>query len=96
MNNPTMVWVAEVVDHANRLLGDRHLQIGPSHFMVEDLDDVLLRQIWRYSIRPYVEEHFFDDPDRVADFELDALRGALASDTMAEVEADDDAPPGTQ
>ncbi len=92
MNNPTMAWVADVVDHANRLLGDRHLQIGPSHFMVEDLDDVLLRQIWRYSIIPYVEEHFFDDPDRVADFELDVLRSAVASGALADAEVGDDAP----
>lgn len=96
MNNPAMAWVSDVVDHANRLLGDRHLQIGPSHFMVEDLDDVLLRQIWRYSIIPYVEEHFFDDPDRVADFELDVLRSALPSGTVSDAEMDDDAPSGSE
>lgn len=90
-NNPAMAWIADVVDHANRLLGDRHLQIGPSHFMVDDLDEVLLGQIWRYSILPYVEEHFFDDPDRVADFDLDTLRNALAADTVTEVETDGDA-----
>lgn len=95
VNNPAMVWVADVVDHANRLLGDRHLQIGPSHFMVDDLDEVLLRQIWRYSIIPYVEEHFFDDPDRVADFALDVLRSALPSEPVTQPAAADDAPSGS-
>ena len=63
--------------------------------MVEDLDEVWLRQIWRYSILPYVEEHFFDDPDRVADFDLDTLKRALVTDTVTEVEAAGDAASGT-
>ena len=35
---PEMVYVADLVDAANRLLPDRHLQIGPSYFMRAGLD----------------------------------------------------------
>lgn len=86
-NKPEMLFVADVVDLANDLIGDRHLQIGPSHFMVDDLNQSSLRRIWTYSILPYVEEHFFDEPDRVDDFALDILRAQLAPATS---EATDD------
>jgi 5-methylcytosine-specific restriction protein B len=70
---PTMVHVADVVDAANRMLPDRHLQIGPSHFMRPGLDRQWLERIWAHSILPYVEEHFFDEPDRVEEFALGAI-----------------------
>lgn len=72
-NRPDMLFVADVVDEANAELEDRNLQIGPSHFMRESLDQTSLERIWRFSIIPYIQEHFFDDPDRVEDFELATL-----------------------
>ncbi len=39
-----------------------------------DLDERWLERIWRYSVLPYLEEQFFDEPDRIADFALEALR----------------------
>ena len=42
-----MVWVADVVDKANELLGDdRHAAIGPSYFMKPDLDEAAVKRIW--------------------------------------------------
>ena len=32
-NSPQMNWVADLVETANRKLKDRHMAIGPSHFM---------------------------------------------------------------
>ena len=83
-NAPAMVWVADVVDRANDLLrDDRHAAIGPSYFMRPDLDDAAVRRIWRYSVLPYIEERLFGDPaGRLAEFDLDKLRGiAAAADT---------------
>ena len=45
--------------------------------MRENLDDVWLDRIWTYSILPYIEEHFFDDPDRVDDFTLAKLKDSV-------------------
>ncbi len=70
-------YVADLVDLANGRLPDRHLAIGPSHFMRPDLDRAGLERIWKHSIMPFIEEQFFDEPDRVAEFELAALEIAL-------------------
>jgi 5-methylcytosine-specific restriction protein B len=70
---PEMAYVADLVDAANRALPDRHLQIGPSHFMRPGLNRQWLERIWAHSVLPYVEEQFFDEPERAQEFELSRL-----------------------
>jgi 5-methylcytosine-specific restriction protein B len=72
-NIPTMQYVADLVDHVNSLLPDRHMAIGPSHFMREGLDRKWFERIWSHSILPYIEEQYFDEPDRALTFELTRL-----------------------
>ena len=86
-NAPHMAWVADVVDRANENLNDRHAVIGPSHFMVDNLDEALVQLKWEHSILPHIEEHFFDEPDRLADFKLQKLRGVATSSDSVEDEA---------
>lgn len=76
-HRPEMVWVADMVDLVNRELSDRHLAIGPSHFMKDTLDAAWVEKIWRHAVLPYIEEHFFGEADRVRDFELARLRARL-------------------
>ncbi len=84
-----MEWVANVVDRANRLLGDdRHAAIGPSYFMKDDLDDAQVELIWKHSVFPYIEERLFGQDDRLGQFNLDALRGEVAQ--VEESQTDDD------
>ena len=75
--NPEMLWVADVVDEANKRLKNRDLAIGPSYFMRPNLDEEWVELIWEHSIRPYVEEQLFGETDRVKEFELDKLRGKV-------------------
>jgi 5-methylcytosine-specific restriction protein B len=70
---PTMAYVADLVDAVNRMLPDRHLQVGPSYFMRPGLNRQWLERIWAHSILPYIEEQFFDEPDRVEEFTLAAI-----------------------
>jgi len=70
-----MDWVADVLDAANTRL-DRNLAIGPSHFMRPDLDAETVQRIWRHSVLPTIEEHYFGQPERVAEFSLDTLRSS--------------------
>ena len=49
---PSMTYVADLVDAANRMLPDRHLQIGPSYFMRPNLDRKWLERIWAHSVLP--------------------------------------------
>lgn len=71
---PNLEWVADVVDRANRQLGDAHLAIGHSFFIDEELNEARVREVWDHAILPTIEEHFFGQPDRVRTFELDRLR----------------------
>ena len=78
-NNPDVKWVAGLVDLANRRLGDRHLGIGPSHFMKQapDLDESRVRFIWEQAVIPYIEEQFFGDEEKLREFTYDRLKPEL-------------------
>jgi len=88
-HKPGMEWVADRVDAANALLGDRHAAIGPSHFMRENLDGEWVARIWEFSILPYVAEHLFGEEERLDEFALDALgrRATPTDDTDAPADA---------
>ena len=75
-----MVWVADVVEEANKLLqqDDKHAAIGPSYFMMEDLDEDDVRRIWKHSVLPYIEERLFGDDNRLDEFDLDKLKDKAA------------------
>ena len=70
---PEMGWVADLVDHANVLLADKNVAIGPSHFMRDDLDSAVLRRIWNHAVLPTIEDHFFGNEERLRAFALDEL-----------------------
>jgi 5-methylcytosine-specific restriction protein B len=82
-NHPELLWVAEVVDRANEALADRNLAIGPSHFLKPRLDEGTVRRTWQHSVLPFLEEHFFADPDQLNRFELDRLRSATGIEASA-------------
>ncbi len=68
-------WVGELVAEVNgrlsEALGGPHLQLGHSHFMkqgISDLETGQMKMVWRYTVEPFIEEQFFDDPDQVRSF----------------------------
>ena len=79
-HNPEMGWVADLVDLANEKVGDRHLGVGPSYFMVDsgELDESRVRRIWKRAVIPYIEEQFFGNEDRLAEFEFRCPDGGVA------------------
>jgi 5-methylcytosine-specific restriction protein B len=77
-NKPAMEWVADVVDAANKELGDRYVAIGPSHFMRSDLSESVFERVWKHSVMPYVEEQFFDQPERLEAYQSQKLRALNA------------------
>ncbi len=93
-NAPEVKWVADLVDDANRMLNNPDFAIGPSHFMKPNLDEALVRKIWRRSIIPYVEDVFFNRKEEVSKYDLDRVRTLkrLAPEIAAEeLEEDDNA-----
>ena len=93
---PAFMWVADLVDAANRKLDDRHLGIGPSHFMKQDppLDEPRVRFIWEQAVLPYIEEQFFGDEARLKEFDYGRLLSEIKSSAMA-IDAGDDPPQNT-
>ena len=89
---PGMEWIADVVDraNANELLQDNpHAAIGPSYFMKPGLDEAAVRRIWKYGVLPYIEERLFGQGDaRLAEFDLDQLRGNIPSPQPSPTEAE--------
>lgn len=79
-NRPEMVWVAGLVDRVNEMLDNRHLSIGPSHFLRPDLDREKLEMVWEYSVIPYLQEQFFGQEEKLEQFRL---RKLLAQPGMA-------------
>ena len=74
-----MEWVADIVDLANEKLANREATIGPSYFMQEDLTEERVHLIWEHNVLPYIEEQLYGQHDRLAEFDLDRLRGELSS-----------------
>ena len=75
---PEMAWLADVVDRANELLGDRDAAIGPSYFLRGDLDEEKLELVWKHSVLPFLAEQLYGEPDRLRDFDLGVLRSAIS------------------
>ena len=84
-------WVADLVDAANRKLNDRHLGIGPSHFMKNDppLDAARVRFIWEQAVIPYIEEQCFGNEARLKEFGYDQLVSELGNSALVDNGADD-------
>ena len=92
-------WVGYLVDAVNNELKDvlegSHLLLGPSHFMKEygsspDTQRDRLRRIWEYNIKPFIEDQFFGDPDRINLFRFDAVMERFGPAAESEVDASDD------
>ena len=84
-NAPGMEWVAGVVDRANEELGEDNSEaaIGPSYFMKAGLTNEQVSLIWEHNVLPYVQEQLYGEPDRLAEFDLDRLRGTARSAAAA-------------
>ena len=69
---------ADLVDEANKKL-DRDMGIGPSYFMRsgQTLDETRVSRIWERAVIPYVEEQFFGETDKLAEFRFDRLKQQL-------------------
>ena len=54
---------ATLLDALNSRIGDADFAIGPSYLMTPDIDAAgVLELIWRHSILPLLEEHFYGRP----------------------------------
>lgn len=68
-----MAWVARLVRRVNDRIGNPDFFLGHSYFMNRSLTPQKLRRIWKYEVIPYLEEYFAYEPERVREFDLEAL-----------------------
>ncbi len=73
---PDMAWLADLLDTANRAIGDPDQHIGPSHFM-GDIDETWARRAWSFSVMPTLRELYYNDSSRAEALEFDVLREGL-------------------
>ncbi len=65
-----------VLQNLNQQIDNRHYAVGITFFMDEDLDQHLA-DIWQMEIEPYLEEYFFDQPEKVEQFRWDKIKDKL-------------------
>jgi hypothetical protein len=69
-NCPSMMEpVLEIFTLLDQAIEDKHFKIGFSYFMDPALDQDKLRLLWNYTLRPYLDEYWFNDPSRVSRLE---------------------------
>jgi len=56
-----------VLDDLNKQIADRHYTIGTSYFLRKDIS-TQIAGIWQMEIEPYLEEYFFDQPEKYQRF----------------------------
>ena len=56
-----------VLERINTQINDRHYEVGISFFLRPDVADHI-EDIWRMEIEPYLEEYFFDQPEKLEEF----------------------------
>ena len=57
----------QVLRELNEEIGDSHYEIGISYFIRTDLS-LQIEDIWTMEIEPYLEEHFFNDSDKIKNY----------------------------
>ena len=67
----------DLLRRVNSEIGDAHYAIGHSFFLRTTLADEL-PDIWQLEIEPYLEEYFFDQPERVDTFRWAQVEPLLA------------------
>lgn len=84
---PAFAWLADLVDQANEVIGDRDQAIGPSHFLRPDISEVSARRAWEHAVIPTLRELFWSQPARLEPLQFDALK-AKVTQTSADTAPD--------
>ena len=66
----------DVVNEINEEIGDRNFHLGITYFLDEDLDDTI-EDIWKLEVKPYLDEYFFDSPQKAEQFAWDAVESRV-------------------
>lgn len=76
-NAPHSLWLASLLDEANRRITDVDQMIGPSHFMGLEMNELWARRAWHNSVMPTLREIYYNRADALDQFDFDALKSAV-------------------
>lgn len=62
----------KVLQRLNTAINDKHYSVGMSFFLDREIK-AKIQDVWQMEIEPYVEELFFDQPDKAASFTWDRV-----------------------
>ena len=66
--------LVETLKEVNRLIDDHNYEVGISFFMRKKPDlPSHLPEIWQHEVETYLEEFFYDQPSKIADFRWSSL-----------------------
>ena len=65
-----------LLQRLNAAIDDRHYSVGISFFLSPSIEDDIA-DIWQTELEPYIEEFFFDQPDKAARFEWDKVKAEI-------------------
>lgn len=70
--------LVQVLKNLNGVINDKHYHVGISFFLRTDLKNEL-GDIWELEIEPYLEEFFFDQPDKLEPFRWEKIKPKVLS-----------------
>ncbi len=62
----------EVIHEINEVISDRNFHLGLTYFLDNQLDENI-EDIWKLEIKPYLDEFFFDSPEKADQFKWEAV-----------------------
>lgn len=69
--------LVKVLQDLNKTIGDPHYEVGITFFLQQELKKHI-QDIWEMEIEPYLQEYFFDQPDKVQQFRWTNVKGIIA------------------
>ncbi len=75
-NNFDPEGLIRVLHELNAQIADPDYEVGITFFLKRDVHDHI-SDIWQMEIEPYLEEYFFDQPDKVRQFRWDNVAGRI-------------------
>ncbi|MCG5061063.1 MAG: AAA family ATPase [Limnoraphis sp. WC205] len=65
-----------ILTDLNQTIKAPHHELGISFFLVDDLENNI-EDIWTMEIEPYLEEYFYDQPEKIKDFRWSEIKNKL-------------------
>ncbi len=67
----------------NQQINDPHYELGISFFLVENLYEEI-EDIWIMEVEPYLEEYFYNNPEKIEKFRWDSIKNNILNENVME------------